>query len=215
MEFKLQNIQTALFIEDINNINIFNFPSEEKFTFFLDGQPFFTNVPIDAPKDIPRLILQSKNGLYKCNISFSRVDLFQGGKDLSLEDHNKKTISFIDYFIEKGASINRIGFIGTFLSEGFDESNSANYIRRSFIKDELLKDPKELNIGYNKRRVENNIEFNHVINFWGGDKKELRLQIDVNNVPTTKKEKDELIFILEYSLKKIENIKECFPDINI
>jgi hypothetical protein len=186
---------------------------------FLDRQPFFTNVPIGAPKDIPRLVLQSKNGSYKCNISFSRVDLFQGKgldeKELSLENHKEKTINLIDYLIDKGASINRIGFIGIFLSEDFNESSSANYLRESFIKDDLLNNPKELNIGYNKRKVENNIEFNHVVNFWGNDKKELRLQIDINNIPETKKEKNELISILKYSIEKMENIKKCFPDINI
>jgi hypothetical protein len=223
MDFNLKSIQTALFIKefDVDKANIYNFPNEIKsYSSIFDGDPFFTNVPSDAPKDIPRLILKSKDDRYNCNISLNRVDLFQNNlkKDLSLEEQKEAIKSIFNFLEKKKITINRVGFIGNFLTI-IEEQTSAEYINSEFIKEDALKNPRELIINYSKRTKQEEINFNVFLRLLGKNEKNLNLQIDVNTIQedmeTNVFNERDFFNILDYSVKEIEKIKNEFPIINI
>ncbi len=222
MDFDLKSIQTALFIKEFdNNADIYNFPKDIKsYSNVFDGDPFFTNVPSGAPKDIPRLILKSRDGRYGCNISFNRVDLFQNKlkEDVSLEKQKEAIKSIFNFLENKKITINRVGFIGNFLTI-IEGQTSADYINSKFIKEKALENPRELIINYSKRTKQKDIDFNIFLRLLGNNEKNLNLQIDVNTIQeameTNVFNERDFSNILDYSIEKIEEIKNKFPIINI
>lgn len=141
LDFKVQKIQFALFPKNFNPIDKSKIASElkSKTGGIFDGPETILPLPIDAPLEIPRIMLQSKNGEYVCNIAIPRIDLFQNVnaskkfeevKDEFL-DKVKKVAS---YFIQdQGITIGRMGFVVEFIAD--TEKSPAILLRDNLIKD--------------------------------------------------------------------------------
>ncbi len=229
MDFKLQKIQTALFIKD------FNITGYDKYSLIgelknsvgniFDAEPTVLPFPSDAPLDIPRIILNSKGGIYSCNISLNRIDIFRNkpqDEQEKLEDilaNQKEQIKKIyDFFKGKNVVINRVGFVVAFLSE-IENKSGAEYLKETFLVADKLESPRELRIIYNKRAKNDSFDFNHLLKIIGQTANKLVLETDINTVPEVMTSSDfsqeKIDSILNYAIQKITEIQKDFPNINI
>lgn len=123
MNYKIKQIQFAIFPKnfDIENklkiANDIKVKSEDVF----NGEPFILPLPSDAPPEIPRVTLQSKDGNYVCNISPLRIDFIfkRPEEDKEYSDVKEKYLriakTISTYFSDDlKLSIGRIGFVTTF-----------------------------------------------------------------------------------------------------
>lgn len=236
LEFKVLNIQTALFIKslDIRGVNKTKIPTEinETTDSLFDGETAILPLPPDAPPEIPRIILKSEDEIYTCNIAQNRVDFFFNEKEAVLKslediidvylDHEKKINS---YFKEQqNISINRIGFIVKLVA-GLDK-NANKYLRDAFIRNGLLEDPYELSFRYLKRDKIDKLDVNVLINLsvlklkddFENDRN-LLLQIDINTIPERVEEYnlsiDDKNKFIEEALKRIKLVRDNFPKFKI
>ncbi len=229
MDFKLQKIQTALFIKGLNitGYDKYSLIGELKNSVgdIFDAEPTVLPFPSDAPLDIPRIILNSKDGIYSCRIALNRIDIFRNKPQDEQEklenvlDNQKKQIEKIyAFFKEKKATINRVGFVAMFLTK-IEDKSGAEYLRETFLVDNKLENPKELQVIYNKRAKNNSFEFNHLITLIGRQNDKFILQVDINTVPEMMTSSDfsqeNLGSILNYSIQKITEIQESFPNITV
>lgn len=229
MNFKLQKVQTALFIKDfsITGYDKYSLIGELKDSVgdIFDAEPVAFPLPPDAPLDIPRIILNNKKGVYSCNIALNRIDIFRNkpqDEEEKLEDilgNQKEQVKKVyDFFNGRSVIINRVGFVVTFLSEIKDKSG-AEYLKETFLVADKLENPRELRLIYNKRASDNSVEFNHLVTLIGRQDNKLVLQIDINTIPEIMKEtnfaKEKLIDILNYSVKKTKQIKDNFPNFKV
>lgn len=228
MDFKLQKIQTALFIEG------FNIVGYDKYSFIgevnnsigdiFNAEPIvLPPLPLDAPLEIPRIILNSKEGIYTCNIALNRVDMFRNKPqerqeriENILDEQKKQTEKIYDFFKGKKVIINRVGFVVTFLNE-IENKTGSEYLRKTFLVDNKLKNPRELQIIYNKQEQNNSIDFNQLFRIIGQSDNKVVLEIDINTTPELMAKSDfnknNLSSILDYSIQKIIDIEKNFPNI--
>ena len=142
LDFKVQKIQLALFSNNFNLTNMSSVANElkTKTENIFDGQEAILPLPIDAPSEIPRIILKSADNSYSCNIALSRTDFFfqdiSEGKKLEevIKDYSAKAEKIYSYFVsEKNVRIGRIGFVVNFVSE---LSNSS----KKLLQDNIFQD---------------------------------------------------------------------------
>jgi len=144
MNFTVQHIQFAIFPKNFSISDKIKLATglREKTGDLFDGEPTILPLPIDAPLEVPRIILQSKDGLSRCNISLRRIDVFLGYKKGVVDNIARAkgiTNTITDYFItDCGINIGRIGFVATFLSEFISDANE-------FIKEKLFNNSKFIN----------------------------------------------------------------------
>ena len=152
---KLLSFQGALFSNMIVVENKMDYASKLLLSDnnLFDVEPTILPIPNDAPIDLPRVILKSKNGDFVCNTSLSRVDLFYNvKKDPECDLRNVKskffpllinTINFLNdsYKIK----INRIGLVSSFVLELSDSSNK--YILQKYLNENgLISDTSEIQL---------------------------------------------------------------------
>jgi len=149
---KLQSFQAAFFSN--------GFPLENKLDFatklvaaikHFDGEPALLPIPSDAPTEIPRIILKSKDTKFICNVSLQRVDLFFNPKTEQEQDFSnlmksiegvlKKTVSF---FETSKIKINRAGVSVNLIKDLEEGSN--NYLCKKYLKTGLIADSSELEL---------------------------------------------------------------------
>lgn len=151
--------QSAFFLSSINLSNKLNLASEvlTKFNDLIDGEPMILPIPENAPLEIPRIILKSKNQEYEIDISFTRVDFIYNNKTNTQEEYVafssriKKIVNDLStILIDKySMTTNRIGII---LTLGANENTLDKAI--SFFKDEYteIKNKKEIHINWLEKR---------------------------------------------------------------
>lgn len=129
-----------------------------------DGEPTILPLPapaaeVQVPPEIPRVILQAKNGEYVCNIAANRIDVFlkPSGKTPipakdTWPDFETLITKFSDYIAASGSiKIRRLGLVANFF---MPLSKSANEtIRSQFLKKDLFAGLHEiqLNVLHKKR----------------------------------------------------------------
>lgn len=158
LDFKVRQIQFALFPKNLNLLNIdkakIALDLKTKTRGLFDADPFIISLPPEAPAVIPRITLQSKDNIFKCDIAISRIDFFLRGDEnkefMELkEDFLLKAKQIYSYFIDDLENyhlpISRIGFVVDFIANLGEES--ANKI----LQEQLL------NKGsyFSERRTEN------------------------------------------------------------
>lgn len=161
MEGKIKKIQTAIFtkkikIEDEYQKSKLLLDAKDNVSGIFDGEPIQIPAPSDAPEDIPRMILNSRDRRYACNISLSRTDIiggFQNSNELVdnddlFNDHIKKSLSVVE-FLKKAVSVEviRIGFV---VNADFSSDNPVDFLRDNFFDGDKFKDTKELSFRHNK-----------------------------------------------------------------
>jgi len=148
MDYKIRQIQFAIFPKNFSLSDKIKLATDLKIktSNLFDGEPTIWSLPIDAPLEIPRIILPSKDGKYVCNISLQRIDLLfnlsnEGDVDIAGNISLAKDTAgkIAGYFInDLGISIGRIGFVTTFIATTVSEANL-------FMKDTLLTKSKLVN----------------------------------------------------------------------
>ncbi|MCK4781491.1 hypothetical protein KAS79_01005 [Candidatus Parcubacteria bacterium] len=140
VNFKVQKIQFALFPKNFNPIDKVKIANDLKVKtgVLFDGEPTILPLPIDAPLEIPRIMLQSKDGIFRCDVAIPRIDFFQQVSEKQKFEEVKniylsKVKQIYSYFIEDQALfIGRIGFIVDFITD-LDESSN------TILQNQLLK----------------------------------------------------------------------------
>ncbi len=133
-------------------------------------------IPFDVPPEIPFLQLLTSKNTYQCNVSRGRADFFYNvdKNDLSkdfpdLKQHFSSYINdFFTFWRERKILIDRIGYIARFFIE---EKNPALLIKNKFISKNLGDDLTELNISFNKRKGNNHLKWNDIIQLKQGELK--------------------------------------------
>jgi len=84
MDFYVSNLQTAIFITNLDFSNKIGFISQlnQETDNLFDGDPIILPIPNDAPPEVPRIILKSQDDSYTLNLCQNRVDLFYNERDL-------------------------------------------------------------------------------------------------------------------------------------
>jgi hypothetical protein len=227
MEPIIKKIQTAVFTRSLD----FAIDGYNKATFLeelgkelgdiFDGEPVFIPIPNNAPPEIPRIILNSKNNSFSCNISLLRTDLLLnmdnnigvGGRDpfISQKENLLRVVSFLK---NKNSVINRIGFV---VNVEYSSPDSVEFVKKEFVKEGKLENSKELLIRYNKASLLDDIKMNNLIAISGKKENVIMVQIDINTAPEIMVSSDFNENILEkiinYSIERTKKITKNFPNI--
>lgn len=130
---KLRSFQVALFS------NMMSFDSKIDYASKLiaasngvfDGEPAILPIPNDAPPEIPRVVVRSKDEKYVCNTSVNRVDLFfNPKKEIEMDlghirnDYLSVLTKVINFLNETYRfKIFRIGIVANFIVELKESAN--------------------------------------------------------------------------------------------
>jgi hypothetical protein len=124
-------------------INFFNEISDNKFK----GEFYSVPIPQDAPAEIPRIILKSKDNHWKLEISLERTNLVYLKPNLT-QVQDKDALNFGifaskvlgSYKSKTNVRIQRLAYISERAS-ALEDSSPAQYIANKYIKNEYLKEP--------------------------------------------------------------------------
>ncbi len=100
-------------------------------------------IPADAPQEIPRIILNSKDGKFTCNIGLNRVDLFVNYKnpvtnniDTDIQEVIKYLINIYSILVVRfDANSNRLAAVIETIEEL--TISSKTFLERTLLKDKL------------------------------------------------------------------------------
>lgn len=202
MKYFVKGLQAAIFSPGIDLTNKISFADlivkETKDLF--DGDPIILPLPADAPAEIPRIILKSKDQSYSLNVAQTRLD-FQYNEQVIKDGLPTKEImelktsflnhtsSLVDVFMNKvGAKVVRLGFIATFQtkpSENTNEFIGKKYLVKSYATGDLYNVALAI-----LKRISLNKE---LVNIWfrlnsyrkegdSLDNKVLTIQLDINTL---------------------------------
>jgi len=124
-------------------INLFNELSEGKF----NGEFISVPIPQDAPAEIPRIILNSKDGLWKLEVSLMRtaliflkpsLDLVTDNDAIEFNTFAKKV--FYNYKKKTKIRVQRLAYVTERVTK-ISGNSPAQYIADKFCKDNYLKAP--------------------------------------------------------------------------
>ena len=168
-----------------------------------DLLPTMISLPEDAPKELPVVLLKSKDNEYSCNISRINIDFMFTPKK-TYEDFseiefffNEKALSLLKFIEEYNeVNINRIGFV---LNYFMLNENPTSKIAHVYIKRDIG-ETNELSIRFNKKIKEDNLFVNNItsissmeVDFDGKKQKGILIQRDINNQVSNHKLKFEFL----------------------
>lgn len=196
MQYLVQTITVALFAPyDLTNKLEFANTVNKRVKHIFDGDPILLPIPTDAPPEIPRIILTSRDNRYRCNISAGRLDLLynhQGKPDKELTDLRNEYLTILRDISEiiKGelkADVFRLGFIVGSLAFPDDP---VELIKSTFIREGVFKTPKQLELNVLDRITWDKLEINRwcrlstiQIKEATGASKALSVVFDINTIP--------------------------------
>ena len=131
-----------------------------------DGDPVFFPIPVDAPPEIPRIILTSKDQHYRCNVAATRLELLYSQRDhpgKELDDLKEEYLTILQDIAELvrgklNVKVNRLGFILTAIT--FTE-DPVELIKKHFIRDNTLMNPNQLELHVLRKLPWDDIEVNN------------------------------------------------------
>lgn len=115
---------------------------QSRLGYALDGEPTILPIPNDAPLEIPRIMLQSKDNIHICNIAGNRFDFIirmpQGGDTISIVDFRKELPKIVNdanlaLFNDLAIKSYRLGLIITY--QDLPEMGGLPFIKKYFIGD--------------------------------------------------------------------------------
>ena len=229
MEPVIKKIQTALFTKNFQIQNEYEKSNillglKEKVGEIFDGQPVLIPVPSDAPPEIPRIVLNSADNLFTCNVALNRIDIFfnlisnsEKDSDALLKKQKINSKKLFDFLKEKKVIINRVGFV---VDIDYTIQNTLEFLRTEFIKDKKFESPKELSFRYNKSSNIDGVDIpmNNLVTITGkNDNNIIKVQFDINTVAEIMNAADflsqEFESIIEYSISEVEKKSKNFPNI--
>lgn len=117
-----------------------------------DGQESVLPIPPDAPLEIPRIMLNSSDGVFSCNVSANRIDLFfneQSKTKISTDDVLKRINKYlirINDIVHKdySAKAHRIALIANTIIEL--NISSRKFIEQKYLQKNIAKDIYEIQL---------------------------------------------------------------------
>ena len=108
-----------------------------------DGDPFTLPLPADAPKEIPRITLDSKDKRYKIEVAPIRINFFRNKIDESDEiipnDVITAAVSLLTQLLDSlGTQCDRIAIV---IDRNSIKDDAAKVIASHFCKDNFIKEP--------------------------------------------------------------------------
>lgn len=119
-----------------------------------NGEPAILPLPDDAPLEIPRIILRSKDERFGCHVSPRRLELSLTQR----KGENKRLEEVQDDFLNQLANIaravktelrvkvERVGIVVN--SAVFPEEFPVDFLMKKFLKSGTIVDPRELNLNF-------------------------------------------------------------------
>lgn len=210
---KLIQLQFALFFANLDNRpDKFINKIDDALDVF-DQMPTIVQIPDDAPAEIPRVTMQSSNGLFICNISQNRIDLImncvQTGDSIavSLDQFIKKVIIFSEVVFNT-KNIVRFGFVGRYFIR---HANPIKKIQTKYFKNDLG-DLSDIGLKFNKLFIENNLNYNDLVEINQGSAIEnngpqqvgIMLVRDMNNVPVGQLRMEDMLHVINKYVDKFK-----------
>ncbi|MEH7249172.1 hypothetical protein V7114_20645 [Neobacillus niacini] len=219
---KILQLQLALFFETVENRpDKLMGKIDDALEGIFNNMPTILPIPADAPPEIPRVIMQSSNGLYQCNIANSRIDFTANftnsgnSASIQLESFIEKVRTFaaLIFGLKK---IVRFGFVGQYF---FKNNDPTKRIQSKYLKNDLG-DLEELTIRFNKRFENKGTLLNDIIEINKGgfvengniQQKGVIIQRDMNNIPGEPLKIEDVISIIVSNENKfrLSGITELF-----
>lgn len=158
----------------------------------LSGEPLVLPLPSDAPLEIPRIVLKSKDERYSCNVSGARIDFFYRDKDPSRKWVDLRD-EYLQYLVATShtlvetlkATVTRLGSVAEF-EVPIDISPSLT-IRRAYLKEGIIPGEHAIELGVLHRQSWETLEINRWIRLRGKEaESRLRVVVDINTIPEKK-----------------------------
>lgn len=193
MDFLVRSFQAAIFgVIDIRDPLEVGYDVRLATGDLLDGEPLVLPLPSDAPSEIPRIILKSKDERYSCNVSGVRLDLFYREKNPSQKWIDLRG-EYFQYLLPishtltetRRATITRLGSIAEF--EVPISTSPSLTIRKAYLKEGILPGEQEIQLGVLHRQSWEAIEINRWVRLRGKEGESvLRVVVDINTIPEKK-----------------------------
>lgn len=203
MRLFVRNLQATLFTPnlDLSNKIVLAHQLTNDTGRLFDGDPVILPLPSDAPDEIPRIILKSKDDSYSMNIGPTRFDFYYNEKEIQDGLPTKEILSIKKSYLENaksvvksikeatGAKIVRLGFVPTLQTK--ITTSASRFISVSYLKQgRVTKDIYDMNLGVLKREKIGKRD----VNIWFRinpyrkiddplDDKLLTIQFDINTLP--------------------------------
>lgn len=160
----VKNLQAAIFTPGIDLLNKIVLSDQiiKNTKNLFDRDPIILPIPVDAPAQVPRIILKSKNESYSMNISLNRFDFYRTErsaknglpiKEISeIKDSYLNKIASITEAIKKvaGVRIVRLGLVMTLQARG--KEKAIIFISKSYLKQgRTTENVFDINLGILKR----------------------------------------------------------------
>lgn len=202
MEFFVRRILIVLF-GDINlsdRIGVAQSLNKATKNLF-SGEQTILPMPDDAPPEIPRIILGSKDKKFNCHVSPRRLEFSLGQK----KGENKRLEELQDDFLsqlaniarvvktELGVKVERLGIVVN--SAMFPEESPVDFLMEKFLRSGMIMDPHELNLNFLHKFALGDFKVNRWQKLSCVSPKDkgtleeaqvLRVETDVNTVPEIK-----------------------------
>jgi len=203
---KIIKLQLALFFQSLESRPDTHYdPINVDMGNLFDGMPQIIPLPMQAPSEIPRVILNSSNARYSCTIAASRIDLIFNEVGASeadwpeiTQDFSAKTNLFVKSVFSR-LSIVRFGLVGSFF---LPNKNAVSSITKKYLKQELGSS-EELSLRYNKNADSHGLALNNVFSIntasraSPSEEKGIFIERDVNNLQTSSTlKKDDVLAII-------------------
>jgi len=191
--------------------------NETKIVF--DGESIILPVPDDAPSEIPRIILTSKDNEHKCQISKERVEFIysnEANPDREVSELREQflvTLGDIAKVVKSSwkAEVYRLGFVFNSVSH---YKAPVEIIKTKFIREGVLNHPRRLEVFVLDRMTWDNLKINRgyrvstLIKHEGKEERKLlSVNFDINTIPEEKYSFDTESIVAFYD-KAILNIGE-------
>lgn len=193
MDFLLRSFQAAIFgaVDIRDPLEVAHHVRSATSDLF-DGEPLVLPLPSDAPSEIPRIVLKSKDERYSCNVSGVRLDLFYREKNptrkwIDLRNEYFQHLLAISHTLVKTlrATVTRLGSVADF-EVPIDTSPSLT-LRRAYLKEGILPGEHEIELGILHRQSWETIEINRWVRLRGKEgESRLRVVVDINTIPEKK-----------------------------
>ncbi len=169
MNTRVDSIQLVLFSPGIVIFDVLKagVTIREKYLNVLDGEPVILPIPDDAPVEIPRIQMSSKDKTYSLSISKNRVDLILRYKKDELSNVSpfqelfENFLSLFQYLKnELNAKVTRLAIVTHWVIE-LDGGSSAEHLLSKYINKEApIARPRELEIHCLNRETLSDFEAN-------------------------------------------------------
>lgn len=204
MDIYISDLQAGLFTTTLDLSNTIGLAGGiiEATKGLFDGNPTMLNIPMDAPAEIPRMILKNPDASYMLQVGLNRIDFFYHDRTMvgglptrKLEDVKVDFLSKlaqVNSALKKvtGSKIVRLGLVPTFVIK--KDTGASKLIRETYFNEgKVEKDINEISFSVNKRSKLDT--FNVNVGIKGNafrklndplDDKIVVFNVDINTLPT-------------------------------